>query len=80
MIEELSRRKGELRALQTNEQGITTLEFAIPTRGLMGYRNEFLTVTRGTGILTSVFEKYIPWKGPIAGRQRGVLISSAQAK
>ena len=42
VIEELSRRKGELRSLLTNEQGITTLEFAIPTRGLMGYRNEFL--------------------------------------
>ncbi len=80
VIEELSRRKGELRSLLTNEQGITTLEFAIPTRGLMGYRNEFLTVTRGMGILTSVFESYIPWKGAIPGRQKGVLISSGPGK
>ena len=80
VIEELSRRKGELRSLLTNEQGITTLEFAIPTRGLMGYRNEFLTATRGMGILTSVFESYIPWKGAIPGRQKGVLISSGPGK
>ncbi|MBI2743158.1 MAG: translational GTPase TypA [Chlamydiales bacterium] len=80
VIEELSRRKGELRSLLTNEQGITTLEFAIPTRGLMGYRNEFLTVTRGLGILTSVFDSYIPWKGNIPGRMRGVMISSGLGK
>ena len=80
VIEELSRRKGELRSLLTNEQGITTLEFAIPTRGLMGYRNEFLTAPRGMGILTSVFESYIPWKGAIPGRQKGVLISSGPGK
>lgn len=80
VIEALSRRKGELRMLNTSEQGITTLEFAIPTRGLMGYRNEFLTVTRGLGILTSVFESYIPWKGEIPGREKGVLISACAGK
>jgi GTP-binding protein len=80
VIEELSRRKGEMRSLNTSEQGITSIDFAIPTRGLMGYRNEFLTVTRGLGILTSVFESYIPWKGEIPGRKRGVLISACMGK
>lgn len=80
VIEALSRRKGEMRLLNTSPQGITTLEFAIPTRGLMGYRNEFLTVTRGLGILTSVFESYIPWKGEIPGREKGVLISACAGK
>lgn len=65
VIEELSRRKGEMRSLNTNEHDITTIEFYIPTRGLMGYRNNFLTVTRGLGILTSVFDSYAPHKGEI---------------
>lgn len=80
IIEELSRRKGEMRSLETNEQGITTLEFAIPTRGLMGYRTEFLTVTRGLGILTSVFESYISWRGTIPGRKKGALVSAGAGK
>jgi GTP-binding protein len=75
VIEELSRRKGEMRALNTNEHNITSLEFLIPTRGLMGYRNEFMTVTRGLGIMTSVFDSYGPWKGTIPGRTKGALIS-----
>ncbi|MDP1880089.1 MAG: translational GTPase TypA [Parachlamydiaceae bacterium] len=80
VIEELSRRKGEMQLLDTDEHGITTLTFLIPTRGLMGYRNEFLTVTRGLGILTSNFEEFAPWKGPIPGRLRGVLISNGPGK
>ena len=52
----------------------------MPTRGLMGYRNDFLTATRGLGILTSVFEEFAPWKGPIPGRTRGVLISICPGK
>jgi len=80
VIEELSRRKGEMRALNTNEHDITTLEFLIPTRGLMGYRNSFMTVTRGLGILTSVFDSYAPWRGTIPGREKGVLISIASGK
>lgn len=80
IIEELSKRKGEMKGLSTNEHGITSLEFLIPTRGLMGYRNEFLTMTKGEGILTSIFHGYSPWKGSIPGRPRGVLISQAQAK
>lgn len=80
VIEELSRRRGELQLLETDENGITSLDFFIPTRGLMGYRNEFMTVTRGLGILTSVFEAFAPWKGEIPGRLRGVLISNGPGK
>ncbi len=80
VIEELSRRKGEMRSLNTNEHNITTIEFLIPTRGLMGYRNNFLTVTRGLGILTSVFDSYGPHKGDIPGRPNGVLISNGPGK
>lgn len=80
IIEELSKRKGEMTSLSTNEHDITKLEFLVPTRGLMGYRNEFLTATRGLGILTSIFESYAPWKGPIAGRTRGALISGFQGR
>lgn len=80
VIQELSRRRGEMKFLETNEHGITTLQFYIPTRGLMGYRGEFLTATRGMGILTSVFENYAPWKGEIVGRLKGALISGNQGK
>lgn len=80
VIEELSRKKGEMRHLDTNEHGISRIEFLIPTRGIMGYRNEFMTATRGLGIMTSIFEEFSPWKGTIAGRQRGVLISNAPGK
>lgn len=75
IIEELSRRKGEMRALNTNEHKITTLEFLIPTRGLMGFRNHFLTMTRGLGIITSIFDHFGPWKGEIVGRTHGALVS-----
>lgn len=80
IIEEMSRRKGEMQHLNTNEHDITSLEFLIPTRGLMGYRNDFLTSTKGLGILTSIFEEFAPWKGAIVGRNRGVLISICPGK
>jgi GTP-binding protein len=80
VIQELSQRRGELQHLDTDEHSITRMDFLLPTRGLMGYRNEFLTVTRGLGILTSIFESYAPWKGPIAGRSRGVLVSMCPGK
>ena len=80
VIEELSRRKGEMRHLDTNDHGISKIEFLVPTRGIMGYRNEFLTATRGLGIMTSIFEEFSPWKGNIPGRQRGVLISNGPGK
>lgn len=80
VIEELARRKGEMQHLDTDEHKITRMEFLIPTRGLMGYRNEFLTATRGLGILTSIFENFSPWKGSIPGRLRGVLVSICSGK
>lgn len=80
IIEELAKRKGEMRSLHTNEHGITALEFLAPTRGLMGYRNEFLTKTRGLGILTSIFHGYQPWRGAIPTRSEGVLISICDGK
>lgn len=66
--------------LQTDAQGITEMEFLIPTRGLMGYRNEFLTTTRGLGILTSTYEKHAPYKGEIPSRISGAMISMSQGK
>lgn len=80
VIEELSRRKGEMQSLDTDDHGITRIEFIMPTRGLMGYRNEFLTATRGLGILTSLFDSFAPWKGEIPTRQKGVLVSMCSGK
>ncbi|MBF8262622.1 MAG: fusA [Parachlamydiales bacterium] len=80
VIDDLLRRKGEMRSLSTSEHGLTTLQFLVPTRGLMGYRNDFLTRTSGLGILTSIFESFAPWKGDIAGRLRGVLIANSLGK
>ncbi len=80
IIEEMSRKKGEMQHLETSNEGITRLEFLIPTRGLMGYRNDFLTKTRGLGILTSVFDHYSAFKGQIQGRIQGVMISSCLGK
>lgn len=80
VIEELSRRRGEMQNLETDEHKITRMEFLMPTRGLMGYRNEFLTATRGLGILTSVFDSFAPWRGTIPSRTNGVLISICPGK
>ncbi len=80
VIEQLSKKRGEMQHLHTDPQGITHMDFLIPTRGIMGYRNDFLTMTRGLGIMTSVFDSYMPWKGEIPGRTRGVLISICAGK
>ncbi|OGN64703.1 MAG: GTP-binding protein TypA [Chlamydiae bacterium RIFCSPHIGHO2_12_FULL_49_9] len=80
VIEDLSKRKGEMRSLETSEHGLTTMQFLVPTRGLMGYRNDFLTRTSGLGVLTSIFETFAPWKGEMAGRLRGVMISNSGGK
>jgi GTP-binding protein len=80
VIEDLSKRKGEMTSLSTSEHGLTTLMFLMPTRGLMGYRNDFLTRTSGLGVLTSIFESFGPWKGELIGRTRGVLISNSAGK
>ena len=80
VIEDLSKRKGEMQDLSTSEHGLTTMQFIVPTRGLMGYRNDFLTRTSGLGVLTSIFDSFAPWKGELAGRSRGVLISNSMGK
>lgn len=80
IIEDLSRKKGELQKLETSTHGITSMEFLIPTRGIMGYRNQFLTITSGLGILTSLFEAFAPWKGAIPKRLNGVLVASSAGK
>ncbi len=80
VIEEMSRRKGEMQALDTNEHGLAHIEFLVPTRGLMGYRSKFLTMTRGLGVLTSIFERFEPFKGPIPGRPKGVAIAASDGR
>ena len=78
VIEKLGRRKGELIDMNPTSSGYTRMVFRIPARGLIGYRTEFLTDTKGTGILNSEFEEYAPYKGDIETRQDGSLIASEQ--
>ena len=74
VIEKLGRRRGEMTALVNNGTGRARIEFKVPTRGLFGYRNEFLTDTKGEGILHHVFAGYEPWKGDVETRRTGALI------
>ena len=75
VIEKLGQRKGELRGMGTSNGGYTRLEFSIPARGLIGYRGEFLTDTKGNGILNTSFDGYAPYKGDIQYRKQGSLIA-----
>lgn len=75
VIEKLSSRKGELRSMSTSNGGYTRLEFSIPSRGLIGYRGEFMTDTKGNGILNTIFDGYGPYKGDIQYRKQGSLIA-----
>ncbi len=75
VIQKLSNRKGELQGMSPIGGGYTRLEFSIPSRGLIGYRGEFMTDTKGNGILNTVFEEYGPYKGDIAYRKQGSLIA-----
>jgi len=74
VIEKLGRRKAQMVNMTNNGSGRVKMEFAIPTRGIFGYRNEFLTDTRGEGILYHLFKGYEPWKGDVAGRGNGALV------
>ncbi|MHB8869154.1 MAG: translational GTPase TypA [Thermoleophilia bacterium] len=76
VIEKLARRKGELTGMHTEGNGLVRLEFSIPTRGLIGYRTEFLTDTRGYGIMAARVSGYRPWAGGVAARDRGSLVST----
>ena len=75
VIEKLGLRKGEMVNMVQGSDGYTRLEFKVPSRGLIGFSNEFLTETRGTGILNHSFFEYEPYKGDVTGRRRGVLIA-----
>ena len=75
VIEKLGQRKGELRNMGTASGGYTRMEFSIPARGLIGYRGDFLTDTKGNGILNTAFDCYAPYKGDIQYRKQGSLIA-----
>lgn len=75
VIEKLSNRKGELQGMTPMGSGSTRLEFLIPSRGLIGYRGEFLTDTKGNGVINTVFEDYAEYKGDISYRKQGSLIA-----
>ena len=75
VIDKLSQRKGELQNMGVSSGGYTRLEFLIPARGLIGYRGEFMTDTKGNGILNTSFNGYAPYKGDIQYRKQGSLIA-----
>jgi GTP-binding protein len=75
VMEELGRRRGELQDMQPDGKGRVRLEYRIPARGLIGFQGEFLTMTRGTGLASHVFDDYGPMAGSMAERRNGVLIS-----
>lgn len=78
VTERLSTRKGRMVKMNSHGHGRTRLEFRIPSRGLIGFRGEFLTSTRGTGLLTTYFDGWEPWGGAMAKRQLGALVSDGQ--
>ncbi len=75
VMEELGRRRGDLQDMQPDGNGRVRLEYKIPARGLIGFQGEFLTMTRGSGVMAHVFDEYGPVKADIPGRHNGVLIS-----
>ncbi len=80
VVEKMSRRKGEMQDMRPSGGGKVRLTFIMPSRGLIGYHGEFLTDTRGTGIMNRLFHGYGPWKGPIEGRRNGSLISNSDGE
>ena len=80
VVEKMALRKAEMTDMRPSGGGKTRLTFSAPSRGLIGYHGEFLSDTRGTGIMNRLFEKYGPYKGQISGRQNGVLISMEQGQ
>ncbi|HEU0189408.1 MAG TPA: translational GTPase TypA [Gallionella sp.] len=76
VMEELGRRRGDLQDMQPDGHGRVRLEYRIPARGLIGFQSEFMTMTRGTGIMAHVFDDYAPVKADMPGRRNGVLISA----
>ncbi|WP_448979543.1 translational GTPase TypA [Neisseria sp.] len=80
VMEELGRRRGELTNMESDGNGRTRLEYHIPARGLIGFQGEFLTLTRGTGLMSHVFDDYAPVKPDMPGRHNGVLVSQEQGE
>ena len=81
IMEEMGKRRGELRDMVPDGKGRVRLEYMIPSRGIIGFRNQFLTMTSGTGVLNSIFDHYGPVKaGEVAARQNGVLVSMVAGK
>jgi len=80
VIEKISVRKGELQDMRPTGAGKTRIVFLAPSRGLIGYHGEFLTDTRGTGVINRMFHSYAPHKGPLEGRRNGVLISTGDGE
>jgi GTP-binding protein len=76
VMEELGRRRGEVQNMESDGNGRTRLEYKIPARGLIGFQGEFMTMTKGTGLMAHVFDEYAPVKPDMPGRRNGVLISS----
>jgi len=80
VMEEMSRRKGDLIDMRKNDNGTTSLDYSIPTRGLIGFRSLFLTLTRGLGLISSLFDGYKPYKGEVVSRTVGSLIAKDPGK
>lgn len=80
VMEELGRRRGELQNMESDGNGRTRLEYKIPARGLIGFQTEFLTMTRGSGLMAHIFDEYAPVKPDMPGRRNGVLISSEKGE
>jgi GTP-binding protein len=80
VTQKLGTRKGRMTKMSNNGHGRVRLEFRIPARGLIGFRSEFLTDTRGTGLLNHIFDGYEPWQGPIAKRATGALVADRAGK
>lgn len=80
VMEELGRRRGEMTNMESDGNGRTRIEYRIPARGLIGFQGEFLTLTRGTGLMAHIFDEYAPVKADMPGRRNGVLISAEQGE
>lgn len=80
VTQQIGMRKGKMLKMQNNGHGRVRLEFRIPSRGLIGFRSQFLTDTRGTGLLNHIFDGYEPWHGPMSKRQTGALVADRPGK
>jgi GTP-binding protein len=80
VTQQVGARKGRMQKMRTDDRGRVRLEFRIPSRGLIGFRSQFLTDTRGTGLLNHLFDGYEPWHGPMSKRQTGALVADRHGK